>query len=60
VCAVTGRRCRLPEHRVDQPHRHERGAFTLTAAPGQTEFSGRSDLERAAGARHSNPVDLTP
>lgn len=60
VCAATGRRCRLPEHRVDQPHRHERGAFTITAAPGQREFAGRSELERAASLRHSNPVDLTP
>lgn len=60
VCAVTGRRCRLPAHRMDEPHRHERGQFTFTAAPGQTSFAARSELEREASARHLNPIHLTP
>lgn len=55
LCAATGRRCRLPEHRVDEPHRHERGAFTLTAPTGQT-FTGRADLDRAATSRTFNPI----
>lgn len=57
VCAVTGRRCRLPEHRVDELHRHERGPFHLTAAPGQT-IPARAELERAALSRSANPIDL--
>lgn len=58
VCAATGRRCRLPEHRVDEPHRHERGPFTITAALGQT-ITARSELEAAATSRTFNPITET-
>lgn len=48
--ADTGLRCRLPAHARGQ-HRHERGAFTRVAAPGETSFVERERLAVAAFAR---------
>lgn len=47
VDAETGRKCRRLVH-ADIKHRSERGEFFRTAAPGQTSFSLREQLDAAA------------
>ena len=50
IDADTGRRCRLLAH-PGEAHRHERGPFFRTAAPGQSTFTVRAQLDAAATRR---------
>lgn len=59
ICATTGRRCRLPEHPISEPHRSERGAFTSTVAPG-SRSPHREELDRLALARSDTPTFEAP
>ena len=58
VCALTGRRCRLPAH-PEGEHRSERGPFRVVAAPGQTHFARQAALDEAAtaGGDHESMYD---
>lgn len=52
VDAYTGKSCKLLEHPAGTPHRSERGEFRVVAAPGQTHFEHREQLDRAAVANN--------
>lgn len=56
-CRYTGKRCDLPAHPVDQPHRHGRTEFTAVATPDQVSFEKRDELDAAAQGR---PEGIVP
>lgn len=56
IDAETGRQCRLPAHpHAPDQHRSERGPFHRLAAPGQTQFKRRAELDALASSRSTSP-----